>query len=123
MGFQDDWFMRQIQQLAQFIAHTIFHKDIICYEIADEADLSQSDLLYIQIKRLVSDRKICEAENLLFDKLETSDYKYLELAIDFYLSIDKLSDEELESANFSREEIQTGMREVLSQFNIPNLGI
>ena len=123
MEIEKDWFMRQIQQLAQFVAQTFFQKDLIRYEIIDDVALSQTDLLYNTIKRLITEMKICEAENLLFERLDTGDLRHLELAIDFYQTVNLLRDEELKSANFSREEIQAGLRETLSLFKLPDFGL
>ena len=123
MEIEKDWFMRQIQQLAQFVAQTFFQKDLIRYEIIDEVALSQTDLLYNTIKRLITEMKICEAENLLFERLDTGDLRHLELAIDFYQTVNLLSDEELKNANFSREEIQAGLREILNRFKLPDFGL
>ena len=122
MEIEQDWFMRQIHQLAQLIAHVVFQKDVPFYEIIDEADLSQSDLLYQEIKKLIAGRRICEAENLIFETLDTRNKQYLLLAVDFYQKINLLSDEDLEKANFSREEIQTGLREILERFNLSDFG-
>ncbi|MFB0920014.1 MAG: DUF6483 family protein [Oscillospiraceae bacterium] len=120
MEFEQDWFMRQIHQLANFIAHIVLQKELTNYTIIDESNLTQSDLLYSKIKNLLNERKICEAEDLMFDTLDTSDNRYLELALDFYQSISLLSEEELKSCNFSREEIQSGLNEILNRFNIPD---
>ena len=122
MEIEQDWFMRQIHQMAQLLAHVVFQKDSPNYEIVDEMNQSQADLLYSKIKSLVADMKICEAEDLLFGALDTSDKSHLLLAFDFYQTINMLSDEELEHANFSRAEIRTGLQEILERFNLPDFG-
>ena len=123
MEIEQDWFMRQIHQMAQLIAHVVFQKDIPNYEIVDEANQSQTDLLHSKIKSLVAYMKICEAEDLLFGALDTSDKDYLLLAVDFYQTLNMLSDEELEQANFSREEIRIGLQEILRRFSLPDFGL
>jgi len=123
MEIEQDWFMRQIHQMAQLIAHVVFQKDIPNYEIVDEENQSQTDLLHSKIKSLVAYMKICEAEDLLFGALDTSDKDYLLLAVDFYQTLNMLSDEELEQANFSREEIRIGLQEILRRFSLPDFGL
>jgi len=121
MEYQQDWFMRQINMFIQFIAKALFKKDAFRYEILDPDNLSQTDLLYREIYRLLAEKKICEAENLLFDKLNTGELKHLELAIDFYQTLNQLSEEELESCNFSREEVNDGLNTVLRMFGMQHL--
>lgn len=121
--FQQDWVMRQVEMLVQFVARTVFHKDAIDYGITDEANLSQRDLLYKKLKKLIAERKICEAENLLFENLDADDLGYLELALDFYQTINQLSNDELEAHNYTRGEINDGIHEVMRKFDISTLGL
>ncbi len=121
MNFQQDWLMRQIEMLVQVIARVVFKKDYIKYEIVNEADLSQTDLLYNEIKQLIARGKVCEAEDLLFEMMDTKDMRYLELAIDFYQQLNLLGDSKLEQCNFSRDEVNDGLVAVLKMFGFHNL--
>ena len=123
MAFQQDWVMRQIEMLVQFVARTIFHQDSISYDIIDESNLSQPDLIYNKLRELIAEREICEAENLLFENLDKDDNKSLALALDFYQNINRMTDDELEAHNFSRQEINDGVREILHMFNISTLNL
>lgn len=116
MGFQDDWMLRQIEMIAHFVAKVVFQKDTVQYEVTDE--LSNSDMLYDKLHRLVKEGKICEAENMLFDNIEYNS-KYTELAVDFYQTINKFSDEQLELCNFSRDEVYEGFVDILKKLNVP----
>lgn len=118
MAFQQDWIMRQIDMLTVFIAKVFFKKEVIKYEVFDEEHMSGSDLLYQRLKAMLQVHDICGAENLLFESLDTGDDRYLELAVDFYQSLNQMSDEELENSDFSREEIQEGIDEVLKKFGL-----
>ena len=76
--------------------------------------LGEAGLLGIMLKRMCSEGKINEAENLLFDALEEhpeTDYFYV--ALDFYKELSSFPDEKLSSFNFLREEIDAGMRDVI----------
>lgn len=42
----------------------------------------------------------------------------MKIALDFYDRLNKLSDEELEIADFNREEIKTGIDDILKLYNI-----
>ena len=121
MFFENDWIMRQINMLVQFVARVVFKKDTVSYEVEDEDHLTDTDKLYQKIQALLKKGKICEAEDLLFDNYADSK-EYLTLALDFYQTISKMTDDELEQHNFSRQEIYNGLKEVVSrQKGIPVL--
>lgn len=124
MNFQQDWLMRQIEAMVQVISRMVFHKDDVKYEIFDETNQTQADMLYNKIKTLLADLKICEAENLLFINMEKGNQEYLKLALDFYQTVGKLSDAELEVHNFSRQEIAEGLKDFIRKFGIvlPEIG-
>jgi len=123
MAYQQDWVMRQVEMLVQFVARTIFHQDSISYDIIDESNLSQPDLIFNKLRNLIAKREICEAENLLFENIDKDDNKSLALALDFYQNINRMTDEELEAHNFSRQEINDGIHEILHMFNISTLNL
>ena len=79
---------------------------------------STSDELYNSLDRLICEKKINEAENLLFDKIEVQNPKHLAIAINFYGKLNKLPDETLENADYSREEINQGLNDILDKFGI-----
>ncbi len=121
--YQQDWMMRQIQMLVQFVAKLFWGKDFIEYQIEDDNHLSQTDCLYKDLKVLLENRELCKAEDLLFEHLEKDNQDYLKLAIDFYQSINELDDPELEAANFSREEIKSGLDEIMRVFGLPPFAV
>ena len=43
---------------------------------------------------------------------------YMRLAIDFYSKLNDLSNDELEARDFSREEIDGGLQDVMLRFNV-----
>lgn len=112
MYFQKDYLMRQIEDMVRFIAKVLFGKDLFKYEIIDEANLTQTDMLYANLMALVSQRKLCEAEDLLYESIESGNADHARIALDFYDTINALSDDELESSNFSREEIKDGLKQI-----------
>ena len=123
MPYHQDWFMRQIEALIRFVAFVLFKKDIPGYVIEDEAQVTATDMLYREIAKLIAEKRICEAENLLFEQLDAGVLKHLELALDFYYNINLLSDEELEQSNFSRDEIKEGLHSVMKKFGVQDLSV
>ncbi len=118
MFYQKDWVMRQIQSMIQLIARFFFKKDIIKYEIIDETNITQTDLLHKELIGLLNSLRINEAENLLYERIRTNDLNHLAVALDFYRRLNELSDEQLEEASFSREEIKSGLEEISKMFGL-----
>jgi len=116
--YEQDYIMRLVRDLVRFIARTFLHKDDVEYNVLDEENLSQSDLLHKQIIVLLKQGRINEAENMLFEELDVENAKYLELAIDFYNRLNEMDDEFLEDNNFSRQEVEEGLKEVIKRFGI-----
>ena len=116
--FQEDWVMRQIRYAIQFIARMLFNKDVITYDIQDIYHPTETDMLYSRINSLIDQGRINEAENLLFETLDTYNTNHLIIALDFYSRINEMSDAELEVSSFSREEIESGLNDIKAQFGI-----
>ena len=111
--------MRQIEILMQFVARLIFKKDRIEYIVHDAGNLLETDLLYYELEKLLTETKICQAEDLLHERIDVGNNKFLELAVDFYRKLNEFSDETLEAANFSREEIYSGLNDIIQIFGLP----
>lgn len=107
MFFHEDWFMRQIEMLLSTIVHILSENK--------ETQESEQDLeVRWQTEQLLDEKDICAAENYLFEKAEQflGNPVFLKTALDFYSQVNKMSDEELEQHNFSRDEIYDGIKEM-----------
>lgn len=118
MIYKQDYIMRIINDLVRFLAKIFFNKDTVTYQLPDEENYTQTDYLHKQLLSMIRQGKINEAENLLFQYLDPDDKKYLELALDFYERLNSLDDSFLEKSNFSREEIEQGLRAIAKEFGI-----
>lgn len=124
MGMQDDFVLRQIEMITRFVANIIFNKreGDIEYTLEGNIDntntLTDLDLLYLELCRMIRERKIGEAEDKLFENLEFSD-NFTKLACDFYTRLNQLSDAELEEADFSRTEVYDGYVDIMGLLGIP----
>ncbi|MFS8541778.1 MAG: DUF6483 family protein [Tissierellales bacterium] len=115
---QQDFVMKQIKSLINFLARVLLKKESVDYVLNNEEKYAKVDSIHNKLMELIELGKINEAENLLFDELDTSDLKYLELALDFYNRLNKLDDDFLDKNDFSREEIEEGLREIAREFGI-----
>lgn len=115
--YQTDWFMRQIQ-LAVIGVAKIFGKKSAYYVIEDEENISPSDKLHNELIELVAEGKINEAETKLFERIEPSNKNFLFVALDFYTRLNDLTDDELIACDFSRDEIELGLKDILDEYGI-----
>ncbi len=116
--FEQDYFMRIVKDLVRVLAKILLNKDTATYELPDEGNYTQTDFLHKQLLDLLSQGKINEAENLLFEELEPANKKYMELALDFYERLNNFEDEFLETNDYSREEIEQGLKEIAKKFGV-----
>lgn len=121
MIYEKDWFMRQIKMMVNFIVKLVLKKDPDSYSITETNFDSDTNLIYGNILDLLSQKKINEAENLLFEELDTGNLSNLEIALDFYSRVNEFSDEELENSGFSRNEIKSGISDIINKFGYAQL--
>lgn len=110
--------MRIISNLIKFLSKIIFGKDIAIYELSKDEKYKQSDNLHKELLLLLSEEKINEAENLLFEKFNPKDDRQMMVAIDFYQRLNKFDDKVLNKNNFSRKEIEEGLRDIANKAGI-----
>jgi hypothetical protein len=96
----------------------LFNKNVVTYEIRDFQHLTGTDELYLQIQKLLAENRVNEAENLLFDRMDESDYDCLVIALDFYTKVNQMDNDELRAADFSRKEIESGLSEIKRIYGI-----
>lgn len=118
MSITQDWIMRQIEALAQFVAKLLFNKNVTAYEIEDENFLTETDELFRKITVLLEKKDVCSAEDLLFDSF-TPTREFMRLAVWFYNTLNAMTDDELREHNFSRDEIYEGLSSVTEMYGIP----
>ena len=119
MGYQDDYVMRTISDLVRAIARLVLGKSDIDYDLPEDEDkYTDLDRVYKRLKDLVDEGNINDAENLLTDELDTDSLDCLEMALTFYMYLNQLKDEELYTANYSREEIVDGNNSVCAEYGI-----
>ena len=104
--------------MTSFVAGVLFHKKCVDLTLPMATTPGLSDDLYQRLKKLLLKRHFCEAEDLLWDNLNVHDLDYLQMGLDFYHTLNQFREEELENGNFSREEIQQGLRSLLKKYDV-----
>ena len=121
--FRNDYILRQIEDMARFLSRLIMGRSAQLYSLAEKAGVPEdigasTDLLRYRLAMLVNEGGINEAEELLFDELQSGGTLFLELALSFYYTLALMSDEELERSGFEREEIAQGLSDVARLFGV-----
>jgi hypothetical protein len=116
---KNDWLSHQIGALARALAvmmfrqHGEYNSPNEQSESGDSIVIREEELLSYMLIKYISDGKINEAENLLFESIEnnSSEEKFL-LALDFYKKLDEQSDSFLHENDYSRQEIFEGLSSI-----------
>ena len=119
--YEKDYIMRLIHGVAQVLARLLLGKqmeeegELVFFR--EQAARDQNDYL----RGMIDEGQVNEAEEKLFDLLETAvwdDREKASLAISFYDYVNSKHDEFLAAADFSREEIIRGMEDALKLANM-----
>lgn len=122
--FEQDYIMRQIQMLVRAIARIFFgREDVTAALPSNRLDYTKDDQWHHHILELVSQERINDAENLLFDGLVPGNRKHLLIALDFYQQLNAMDDAMLAKGGFSRDEIQQGLNDVSKAYGINLSGL
>lgn len=114
--------MRLIHEMIRMLVKLLFNIDMDrpTFQIIDEMD--DGDILK-RLIRLIDDGNINEAENQLYDIVECEDYKSehdnsesnnLKIGLLFYDYLNEKDNDFLEAHDFSREEVEEGVKNLIS---------
>ncbi|MCL2105617.1 MAG: DUF6483 family protein [Oscillospiraceae bacterium] len=108
MNFEQDWFLRQLDAVAEAAARKLLNKPAP-QEHVDLRQFGGDDLIYYRLCRLLARREFCAAEDLLWEHLRPDDLGSLLLAEEFYRQLGAYKDATLEAHGFSRREAEEGL--------------
>lgn len=116
---EEDYIMRIIHEMVRTLLKLLFHID----EKKEDIQIGdvETDRKYRLLCKLVESGRINEAEDRLFDGIEPSDLTYLQMGLLFFDHLNDLSDEELEEADYTREEIRMGIEALLKEYGYDGL--
>lgn len=119
--YEQDYIMRLIHEMVRLFIKLVFGID----EEKDEEVIineSSSGEKYDPLLELLSQGKINEAENLLYEELDLNNKEDLKIALLFYERLSRLSPTELEVSGYTSEEIKEGILRVLAMYGYGDLG-
>jgi len=108
MEFNQDWFMRNVEMLADGAARKLLGKKPAHEEFV-EALPGGDDPVWWQLRSLLAKQEFCAAEDTLWEYLRPGDPECLPMAEDFYKALGKADDDILEAHGFSRREVEEGL--------------
>lgn len=117
---EQDYIIRQIKEIVKMTLKLFANKDIEMPSVEILQDEASQNVLD-RLKRLIDEGKINEAENELFKVVGSKEYSYLKISMLFYSYLNKKDDKFLEKNNFSREEVQKGLKDVMNKIGLKDL--
>ena len=109
MGFEQDWFLRQVEQFAEGFMRALLNKQESHEQIIDLQQSAGDDLFFYGLCALLAKLEFCAAEDLLWEHLHPGDGEGLLLAEEFYRRLGEFEDSTLEAHDFSRQEVRDGL--------------
>ena len=114
----NDWLLKQINVVSEFLQKLF--TDMETSIKLNENEQYQKDSFEFErlLENLIEEDRINDAENILFEKLETNNPMYATIATRFYDKLKGLSDEKLQKSNYSRDEILQGLNDMCDMFGL-----
>lgn len=120
MHIEQDYIMKMIHQLIEVLLGDIFKgKEKVLEENINKSEEQAEQ--YEKLKDLVDKYNINEAENLLFEKINLTNIEDFKLALLFYQYVNEKDNEFLEKSNYSREEIEQGIKDISKKYGYENI--
>ncbi len=117
--FQQDFIMREVELISRFLAKTLLGKDMDQEDEAVSFEYLSENYLPYRLRKLVGEGKINEAENELFELIESEPkMEYLSAAFEFYRTLSELDPLFLKQSDFSEDEILEGLSDIKRIYGI-----
>lgn len=117
---KEDYIMRQIKEMIRAVLKLIFNIDSESPAIETIKDV-ESQKFITDLYRLIDSGEINEAEDWLFDNIDENNRQDLVVALLFYSYLNNKDNDFLESNDFSRDEINLGLRSVVSKYGLSSM--
>ena len=118
--FEQDYILRLIKEMIRAILKLIFNIDTDNpAEVVLEDKESQNTLE--KLTDMVDNGDINGAENLIYDMTSDRNMTNLEVALLFYSYLNEKDDEFLHEHDFSREEIKTGIKDLVLRYGLEGI--
>lgn len=123
MTYEDekDYIMRMIKEMVRVLFSLALGKPYTQVELEKENKYTVSGMALDDLKAMVDEGRINEAENLLLDKMDYEDAKALEAGIRFYEYVAGKSEAFLKAHEYTLEEVYDGLRQLAEDFGFESM--
>lgn len=118
--FEQDYVMRLIKEMVRAILKLLFNIDTESPTVDLLENREEKEALE-NLLDMVDAGKINEAENKLFDLTDDVIVNDLKIALLFYSYLNDKTDDFLETNDFSRDEIKSGLEDVADRFGLNSI--
>lgn len=115
--FEQDYIMRLIKEMVRTLLKLLFHIDTDSPSAELLKDREDKQTLETLLA-MIDEGRIDDAENQIYDITADGDKRNLEIAVLFYSYLNGKSDDFLEAHNFSRDEIKSGLQDIISRYGL-----
>lgn len=118
--FEQDYIMHLIKEMVRMFLKLLFNIDtnMPAAELITDREVKSA---FDELLEMADCGQINEAENKLWDMADGADRRYLEIGLLFYSYLNEKDDDFLSSASFCREEIQDGLKELVSRYGLSDM--
>ena len=114
MIVSQDWLMRKIEAIVIAITNLLNIAGLSYTSIKQTNEFEQR--FKEKILGGIKEGRFCEIEDWLFENADENDDVWLKLAVYFYSESNKLTDNELRTNCFSREDILSGLTKICKRY-------
>lgn len=118
--FEQDYVMRLIKEMVRAILKLLFNIDTESPTVDLLENREEKEALE-NLLDMVDTGKINEAENRLYDLTGDATVNDLKIALLFYSYLNDKTDDFLETNDFSRDEIRSGLENVADRFGLNSI--
>lgn len=118
--WEQDYIMRQIHQILKVLVKVLFNVSDDSLSLALIQDVETKETVGDLLKK-IDDGNINKAENEISEMTDYTTKDNLLAGIIFYSYLNEKDDEYLESHDFSREEVEDGIKNLLSKYGLENM--
>lgn len=118
--FEQDYIMRMIKEMVRALLKLLFdiNTDTPSAELIEDYN-ARSNLIILT--DMIDDGDINNAENKLYESISDSNMLDLKVGILFYSYLNDKDDEFLQKNNFSRDEVEMGIRTLASKYDVSDI--
>lgn len=118
--FEQDYIIRLIKEMIRAILKLLFHMDTDNPN-KDLLEEKESQDTLEKLLDMVDNGDINEAENQIYDMTSDNNMVNLEVALLFYSYLNEKEDDFLQKNDFSRDEIKSGLKELISRYGLTGM--